>query len=202
MAIFNKPKIGSKLATLRRSKGRSKAREDFGKQGKPVDTSHPFYFGFMVTAGALVAFTVLQAFASASAVFILIIVSLFLAAGLNPAVLFFQNRGLNRASSVSAVMGLVLLFVAIFIAIAVPPLIDQGNQLINNAPQLVKDLNNNAFINDLNNRYGVVDSLEARIDSVIKDGQFAITAFGGVIGVGKAVVSGLVSSLTILVLKN
>ena len=200
MAIFNKPKIGSKLATLRRSKGRSTAREDFGKQGKPVDTSHPFYFGFMVTAGALVAFTVLQAFASASAVFILIIVSLFLAAGLNPAVLFFQNRGLNRASSVSAVMGLVLLFVAIFIAIAVPPLIDQGNQLINNAPQLVKDLNNNAFINDLNNRYGVVDSLEARIDSVIKDGQFAIAAFGGVIGVGKAVVSGLVSSLTILVL--
>ena len=200
MAIFNKPKIGSKLATLRRSKGGSKAREDFGKQGKPVDTSHPFYFGFMVTAGALVAFTVLQAFASASAVFILIIVSLFLAAGLNPAVLFFQNRGLNRTSSVSAVMGLVLLFVAIFIAIAVPPLIDQGNQLINNAPQLVKDLNNNAFINDLNNRYGVVDSLEARIDSVIKDGQFAITAFGGVIGVGKAVVSGLVSSLTILVL--
>ena len=200
MAIFNKPKIGSKLATLRRSKGGSKAREDFGKQGKPVDTSHPFYFGFMVTAGALVAFTVLQAFASASAVFILIIVSLFLAAGLNPAVLFFQNRGLNRTSSVSAVMGLVLLFVAIFIAIAVPPLIDQGNQLINNAPQLVKDLNNNAFINDLNNRYGVVDSLESRIDSVIKDGQFAITAFGGVIGVGKAVVSGLVSSLTILVL--
>ena len=200
MAIFGKPRITSKLSTLRRSKSASKAREDLGKKGKPVDTSHPFYFGFMVTAGALVAFTVLQALASASAVFILIIVSLFLAAGLNPAVLFFQNRGLNRASSVGAVMGLVLLFVAVFIAIAVPPLVDQGNQLIDNAPQLVKDLNNNAFINDLNNRYGIIDSLENKIDSVIKDGQFAITAFGGVIGVGKAVVSGLVSSLTILVL--
>jgi predicted PurR-regulated permease PerM len=200
MAIFGKPKITSKLSTLRRSKSTSKAREDLGKKGKPVDTSHPFYFGFMVTAGALVAFTVLQALASASAVFILIIVSLFLAAGLNPAVLFFQNRGLNRTSSVGAVMGLVLLFVAVFIAIAVPPLVDQGNQLIDNAPQLVKDLNNNAFINDLNNRYGIIDSLENKIDSVIKDGQFAITAFGGVIGVGKAVVSGLVSSLTILVL--
>ena len=200
MAIFGKPRITSKLSTLRRSKSASKAREDLGKKGKPVDTSHPFYFGFMVTAGALVAFTVLQALASASAVFILIIVSLFLAAGLNPAVLFFQNRGLNRASSVGAVMGLVLLFVAVFIAIAVPPLVDQGNQLIDNAPQLVKDLNNNAFINDLNNRYGVVDSLENRIDSIIKDGEFAITAFGGVIGVGKAVVSGLASALTILIL--
>jgi predicted PurR-regulated permease PerM len=90
--------------------------------------------------------------------------------------------------------------VGFFIAIAAPPLIEQGDQLISNAPQLVKDLNNNAFINDLNNRYGVIDSLESRIDSIIKDGEFAITAFGGVIGVGKAVVSGVVSALTILIL--
>jgi predicted PurR-regulated permease PerM len=142
----------------------------------------------------------LQALASASAVFILIIISIFLAAGLNPAVLFFQNRGLNRGASVGAVMASVLLFVAAFIAIAVPPLLDQGNQLLENAPVLIKDLNNNAFINDLNNKYGVIDSLQTRIDSLIKDGQFAITAFGGVIGVGKAVVSGLVSTITILVL--
>ena len=176
------------------------ANEDFGTAGKPVNTSHPFYFGFMVTIGALLALTMLQALASASAVFILIIISIFLAAGLNPAVLFFQNRGLNRGASVGAVMASVLLFVAAFIAIAVPPLLDQGNQLLDNAPALIKDLNNNAFINDLNNKYGVIDSLQTRIDSLIKDGQFAITAFGGVIGVGKAVVSGLVSTITILVL--
>jgi predicted PurR-regulated permease PerM len=97
-------------------------------------------------------------------------------------------------------MASVLLFVAAFIAIAVPPLLDQGNQLLDNAPALIKDLNNNAFINDLNNKYGVIDSLQTKIDSLIKDGQFAITAFGGVIGVGKAVVSGLVSTITILVL--
>ncbi len=200
MARFSKPKIGVKFPALRRGKKNMQTNVDYGKAGNPVSTSNPFYFGFMVTAGALIAFTLLQALASASAVFILIIISLFLAAGLNPAVLFFQNRGLKRGASVGAVMGLVLLFVAAFIAIAAPPLIDQGNQLVNNAPQLVKDLNNNAFINDLNNRYGVIDSLQTRVDSVIKDGQFAITAFGGVIGVGKAVVSGLVSTFTILVL--
>ena len=200
MARFSKPKIGVKFSALRRGKKNVQSNVDYGKAGKPVSTSNPFYFGFMVTAGALIAFTLLQALASASAVFILIIISLFLAAGLNPAVLFFQNRGLKRGVSVGAVMGLVLLFVAAFIAIAAPPLIDQGNQLVNNAPQLVRDLNNNAFINDLNNRYGVIDSLQTKVDSVIKDGQFAITAFGGVIGVGKAVVSGLVSTFTILVL--
>ena len=200
MARFSKPKIGVKFPALRRGKKNVATDFDYGKAGNPVSTSNPFYFGFMVTAGALIAFTLLQALASASAVFILIIISLFLAAGLNPAVLFFQNRGLKRGASVGAVMGLVLLFVAAFIAIAAPPLIDQGNQLVNNAPQLVKDLNNNAFINDLNNRYGVIDSLQTKVDSVIKDGQFAITAFGGVIGVGKAVVSGLVSAFTILIL--
>jgi predicted PurR-regulated permease PerM len=197
MARFTKPKITSKLLRRKVSKVAS---EDFGTAGKPVNTSHPFYFGFMVTIGALLALTMLQALASASAVFILIIISIFLAAGLNPAVMFFQNRGLKRGASVGAVMASVLLFVAAFIAIAVPPLIDQGNQLLDNAPALIKDLNNNAFINDLNNKYGVIDSLQTKIDSLIKDGQFAITAFGGVIGVGKAVVSGLVSTITILVL--
>jgi len=197
MARFTKPKITSKLLRRKVSKVAS---EDFGTAGKPVNTSHPFYFGFMVTVGALLALTMLQALASASAVFILIIISLFLAAGLNPAVMFFQNRGLNRGTSVGAVMASVLLFVAAFIAIAVPPLIDQGNQLLDNAPALIRDLNNNAFINDLNNKYGVIDSLQSKIDALIKDGQFAITAFGGVIGVGKAVVSGLVSTITILVL--
>ena len=197
MAKFTKPRIAAKL--LRR-KAASKSVEDFGEAGKPVDTTHPFYFGFMVTIGALLALTTLRALASASAVFILIIVSIFLAAGLNPAVLFFQNRGFKRGVAVGAVMACVLIFVAAFIAIAVPPLLDQGNQLIDNAPQLIKDLNNNAFINDLNIKYGVIDSLQTRVDSVIKDGQFAITAFGGVIGVGKAVVSGLVSTITILTL--
>ena len=197
MARFTKPRIPAQL--LRR-KATSKSVEDFGEAGKPVDTTHPFYFGFMVTVGALLALTTLRALASASAVFILIIVSIFLAAGLNPAVMFFQNRGLKRGVAVGAVMACVLLFVAAFIAIAVPPLLDQGNQLIDNAPQLIRDLNNNAFINDLNIKYGVIDSLQSKVDAIIKDGQFAITAFGGVIGVGKAVVSGLVSTITILTL--
>jgi len=200
MARFSKPRIGVKLPPMLRRKAASKSVEDFGEAGKPVDTTHPFYFGFMVTVGALIALTTLRALASASAVFILIIISIFLAAGLNPAVLFFQNRGLKRGAAVGAVMASVLLFVGVFIAVAVPPLIDQINSFLNNAPQLVRDLNNNAFINDLNNKYGVIDSLQTKVNSVIKDGQFAITAFGGVIGVGKAVVSGVVSTLTILVL--
>ena len=50
MARFTKPRIPAQL--LRR-KATSKSVEDFGEAGKPVDTTHPFYFGFMVTVGAL-----------------------------------------------------------------------------------------------------------------------------------------------------
>ena len=74
MARFSKPKIGVKFPALRRGKKNVATDVDYGKAGNPVSTSNPFYFGFMVTAGALIAFTLLQALASASAVFILIII--------------------------------------------------------------------------------------------------------------------------------
>ena len=52
-----------------------------GVRGVPVDRGHPFYFGFLAAAGAVIAITMLKALASASQVFVLIIISLFLAAG-------------------------------------------------------------------------------------------------------------------------
>ena len=82
MARFSKPRIGAKLSPLLRRKVTTKTVEDFGVAGKPVDTTHPFYFGFMATAGALIALTVLKALASASQVFVLIVISLFFAIGL------------------------------------------------------------------------------------------------------------------------
>ena len=59
---------------------------DFGAAGAPIDRGNPFYFGFVATIGALTAFVLMRALASASQVFVLILVALFLATGLNPAV--------------------------------------------------------------------------------------------------------------------
>ncbi len=191
--------MAAKLKLTRKAKS-AKSAEDFGVRGRPMDASHPFHFGFMAATGALLALTVLKALASASQVFVLIIISLFFAVGLNPAVTYFERRNIKRGYAVSIVVGNVLLFVGLFIWIAIPPLLDQVNSLVNNAPQLVNDLKNNAFLNDLNIKYGVIDSLQSKVDSVIKDGSFVITAFGGVVGVGKAVISGVVAGLTILVL--
>ena len=188
-----------KRPSLSRKK-KAVAPEDFGIFGEPLNHSHPFYFGFVAASGAVIAITLLRAFASASQVFVLIIISLFFAMGLNPAVLFIERRGLSRAKAVAATVSLVIGFVGVFIWIAAPLIIDQVNALITNAPQLISDLKNNSTINELNKTYGIVDTVQAKVDSSIKDGKFVIGAFGGVIGVGKAFISGVFSILTILVL--
>ena len=175
-------------------------KEDLGSMGEPLDRAHPFYFGFLAASGAVIAITLLRAFASASQVFVLILISLFFAAGLNPAVKFFQRRGLSRASAVGAIVAIVVAFVALFAFVAIPPIVNQVNLLIKNAPTLVSSLKNNHTLDQLNQHYGIIDSIQKKVSSSIHDGQFVVTAFGGVLGVGKAVLSGAISVLTILVL--
>jgi len=171
-----------------------------GVRGVPVDRGHPFYFGFLAAAGAVIAITMLKALASASQVFVLIIISLFLAAGLNPSVEFFRRRGLKRPQAVLAVVFIVLIFVGIFAAVVIPPAVTQVNNLFKNAPKILQELKSNTYIGNLNKHYGIIDSLQAKFNASLHNGQYVISAFGGVIGVGKAVVSGAVATLTVLIL--
>ena len=115
----------------------------FGDAGAPIDRGHPFYFGFVATLGALSAFVLMRALASASQVFILIIVALFLATGLNPAVEAIRRRGLSRTAAVSIIFAGVLLLVGLFFALIVPPLVNQSAHLIDIAPSLLQDLKAN-----------------------------------------------------------
>ena len=174
--------------------------EDFGSRGEPLNRSHPFYFGFFVAAGAITSITLLRAFASASQVLVLILISLFFAAGLNPAVVALQRRKLSRPAAVGVIVGTVLVFLGLFVWVAIPPIVDQVNSLLHNAPKLVADLKNNSTISRLNDHYGFIDVIQKKVTSSIKDGKLAVSAFGGVIGVGKAVISGAVAGLTILIL--
>lgn len=185
---------------MKKKSAKAAPEEDFGTVGAPLDQGHPFYFGFLAASGAVIAITLLRALASASQVFVLILISLFLAAGLNPAVNFFQRRGIKRVNAVALIVAIVIGFVALFALVAIPPIVDQLNLLVKNAPSLISSLKNNHTINQLNQNYGVIDSIQKKVTSSIHDGQFVVTAFGGVLGVGKAVISGVFAVLTILVL--
>ena len=173
---------------------------DYGIAGVPINRSHPYYFGFVATLGALTAIVLMRALASVSQIFILILIALFLATGLNPAVEALRRRNMSRATAVTIIFTSVIAFVIFFALVVAPPVISQGTQLINKAPTLLADLTNNATINKLNDQYGIIDTLQAKLESVTSDGTLLISAFGGVIGVGKSVLSGFFTFLTILVL--
>ena len=172
----------------------------YGKAGAPIDRGHPFYFGFLATTGALTAFVLMRALASASQVFVLILVSLFLATGLNPAVEAIRRRGTSRGTAVAIIFVAVLALVGIFIALVIPPLVRQTTYLVEIAPTLLQDLKANPQIASLNEQYAIIDTLQKKLDSVTSDGTLIFTAFGGVIGVGRTVLSGTFTALTILVL--
>ena len=174
--------------------------QDFGTKGAPLNTQHPFYFGFLAASGALVAITLLRALQSASQVFVLIIISLFLAMGLNPTVDALQSRKLKRSSAVAVVVVVALAIIALFALIVIPPVATQANELIESAPQLLDSLRSNATLNQLNVDYGFIDSLEKKFEEWISDGKILTGAFGGVLGVGRTVLSGAFSALTVLVL--
>jgi len=174
--------------------------QDFGKKGAPLNTQHPFYFGFLAASGALVAIALLRALQSASQVFVLIIIALFLAMGLNPTVEALQSRKLSRSVAVSLVVFIAIGIIALFTLVVIPPVASQGNDLLESAPQLLDSLRNNATINQLNIDYGFIDSLKSKFEEWIFDGKIITGAFGGVLGVGRTVLSGAFSALTVLVL--
>lgn len=177
-----------------------KAAANYGTMGAPINRAHPFYFGFIATLGALTAIVLMRALASVSQIFVLILIALFLATGLNPAVEALRKRNLSRSAAVTVIFSSVILFVIFFSLVVIPPVISQGTNLIEAAPQLLQDLMKNETINQLNTQYGLIDTLQEKLRSVTSDGTLLISTFGGVIGVGKSVLSGFFTALTILVL--
>jgi len=173
---------------------------EFGKLGAPINHSHPFYFGFIATLGVLTAIVLMEALASASQIFVLILIALFLATGLNPAVDALRRRKFSRNAAVAVIFTSVILFVIFFSLVVVPPIVTQGTTLITNAPALLQDLMKNETIYKLNEQFGLIDAVQRKLKSVTSDGTLLISAFGGVIGVGKSVLSGFFTALTILVL--
>lgn len=94
----------------------------------------------------------------ASAGLTLIVIAFFLAVALNPAVAFFQRRGLRRSSAVAAVSSLTLVVFAILALVMVPPLVQQTTNLVHALPGLVSDLSRgHGPLGFLERRYAVVE---------------------------------------------
>lgn len=170
--------------------------EDLGTPGPPLDHKAPFYLGFFGGLGALVAWWLGTTLLSISSTLMLIVVSMFLAAGLHPAVEFLVRRGLKRSMAVLAVILTFLAVVALFAVAIVPVISDQVAAITANAPGWLDQLQGNARVQKLNDDYQVVD----KVRDYIQGGDFVGSLFGGAVGIGLAVLGAFFNAFIILVL--
>lgn len=156
----------------------------------------PFAFGFFAALGAFLAWWLGSQVLRISGVLVLIVVAMFLAAGLNPVVEFLQRRGLRRGYAVLMVIVLVLIGLTLFGIAIVPVISDQIAALTDQAPGWFDRLQHNQQVQDLDEKFHIVDKAKDYVSS----GDYASSVFGGVVGVGLAVVSALTNAFIVTVL--
>jgi predicted PurR-regulated permease PerM len=172
----------------------------YGEVGRPINRHSPFYVGFVGALGALLAIGLWSAFGRLATTITILLVALFLTLALNPLVEWLTRRTLPRATAVGLVFsGLIVVFV-LFGWLVIPPVIAQGTDLVQRAPQYLQQLLDARWVQELDKDYQVVDKLQAEVSKKLTDQSFLQTVLGGILGAGKVVASGIFQTLTILIL--
>ena len=170
--------------------------DHLGHPGPPLDRRAPFYLGFFGGLGALTAWWLGTTLLAIGSTLLLIVVSLFLAAGLHPAVLFLERRGLRRGFAVLTVTIAFLAGVTLFVVAIVPVIADQVRAITENAPGWFDQLQRNERVRDLEAEYQLLE----RAKEYVASGDFIGGLFGGVLGFGLAVLGAVFNAFIILVL--
>ena len=170
--------------------------EYLGEPGAPLSRHSPFVWGFFGGLGFFLAWWLGGVVTSIGSTLLLVVVALFLAAGLNPAVEFFERHGMRRSYAVLTVIVAALAALALFLVAIVPVISDQVQSITDNAPDWLDSLQQNDRVQKLDAEYDVID----KVKSYITDGNYASTLFGGVLGIGLAVLSALANAFIVIVL--
>jgi predicted PurR-regulated permease PerM len=168
-----------------------------GTPGPRLSRRSPFYIGFFGALGALLAWQLANMLAEVRSVLLLLVVSLYLAVGLNPLVEWFVRRRIRRGLAVALVfLGLLVLFGLVGLAI-VPVVIEQGTVLVNErVPNWLDQLRSDPNFVRLDDQYNITQ----RLQDYLTGNSLAQRLFGGVLGAGRIVFSTLASVFTVLVL--
>lgn len=161
-------------------------------------TYSPFRLGLTAAIGFGLAYLLFRAVEQGRDTLLLLALSLFLAAGLDPAVRRVERLGLSRGPSVAVVFACALLFLAALGLAVVPPLVEQTSTFVHNLPGYVTELQHNRRIADLDRRFGVLSSVQ----NYLKQSSLVKQLAGNLLSVGSAVASTIfqVFSLAILTL--
>jgi len=119
-----------------------------------------------------------------------ILIATFLALALNPAVEFFERRGLRRGYSAGLVAVLALAAIVGLGFLLIPPLIDQVRSFVDYVPQVVDDLTaGRGPFGFLQTKYHIVDRVREAIEKQGAGGVLGIT------GAGLAVARGVITAV-------
>ena len=188
--------VASTEATTEAAVDVDAAGEYLGELGEPLSRHSPFVWGFFGGLGFFLAWWLGGAITSIGPTLLLVVVALFLAAGLNPAVEFFERHGMRRPYAVVTVIVAALAAVALFLVAIVPVITDQVQSISDNAPDWLDRLQKSERVQKLDDEYQVID----KIKDYIEKGDFASSLFGGVLGIGLAVLSALANAFIVIVL--
>jgi predicted PurR-regulated permease PerM len=163
-------------------------------QGRVVVVFHPrsilTALGVVLAVIAAIEFMLL-----AQAGLTLVVIALFLALALNPAVEFVQRRGLGRGSAVGVVYVLAVAVLALLGSVFIPPLVDQISKLVNALPNLVDDLTKgHGPLGFLERKYQVVERVRSATTGRNANGVLgqAGSALAAVEGIAATVVGSII----------
>lgn len=163
---------------------------------RPEGPSTATIFRIVFTAAA--ALLTLYGLYLVRSVLVLVLVSMFLAVGLDPAISRLQRMGLNRGQAVGMILLLIVLVIVGFLAAVVPPLVTQVTEFATHLPDYVQQLADKnprieAFVTDRD--------IAARLsDATSNIGKTIGGSAGKVLGLAGSIISSLFSGLTVLVL--
>jgi predicted PurR-regulated permease PerM len=147
--------------------------------------------GIILSATAIIAFLFL-----AWHVITWMLIALFLALALNPAVEFFERRGLRRTFASLLVILLALLAFGGLGALLIPPLISQVEEFVAAVPDFVEDLTaGRGPLGFLQEDYQIVDKVRDAVEEQGAGGVLGIT--NATVAVARGVVSFVVGVVTI-----
>jgi predicted PurR-regulated permease PerM len=167
---------------------------EYGRPGPPIDRRSPFVVAFTASLGVAVAFLIVFSVYSARHVLTLVGLGLFVAAGLDPMVVWLQRHSMPRWAAVVLVVVAALGLLGGVIALVVPVVTTQISGLVDHLPHYETLLKSHStFAGKLNNRYHIITRVQRYLTS---NGQVLAS---GLVGVGRAVVSGVLSTLIVVV---
>jgi predicted PurR-regulated permease PerM len=153
-----------------------------------------FRWGVFFSLGVVATLLVLQGLYSIRAILVQVLVALFIAVSLEPAVQWLTGRGMRRGLAVTLIFAVAFGALLGFVVSVTPRLVAQGRDLIADLPGYLDDLQaRSAQFRGLNDRFNLSSQLQSIIGSVP-------SRIGtGVLGFTGRLFGALFSTLTVLV---